>query len=375
MPEYLPPLQLPTGMAEQLIALKSRAGDPWAALAQNLGNDVAKGAATYRERQANKPLTPDQTATIQQGKVPQGLTREQGLSLAEKQAAARAQAGKTIVPVDQGVLDLYKKAGMQAPTDPQVSQREFQAVSQLANHAANSTILDESMAAALSKKSGLPFEAGQAVDNKILAGLEKPVAAAKAPSGSQEAQWTQLFRLTNPSAAMRGTPLGTAAIANQRANRALEILQDDKMTPQRKSLAITDLAGIIQGGSPHEQEIASQNYGAYQDMWKNLVQKITAEPQIIKQPETVAEIRDLVRGVKGIDNDIIKSNLEESETFFADRIKAHGQDKWNKYKKQVLSSLDYGMKDEKDKDRSKSSGFSLPAAADIDAELKRRGVQ
>lgn len=140
MPEYLPPVQLPNGLAEQLVSLKSQAGNPWAALAQGLGQDVKQGVQNYKAGQANKPLTPEQTDAIQAGKVPGGLTREQGLSLAEKQAAARAQAGKTVVPVDQGVLSVYKQAGLQPPTDAQVSSREFQAVSQLAQNAQKASL-------------------------------------------------------------------------------------------------------------------------------------------------------------------------------------------------------------------------------------------
>ncbi len=165
-------------------------------------------------------------------------------------------------------------------------------------------------------------------------------------TAAEEAQWTSLFRLTNPTDAMRGSPLGTAAIANQRANRALEILDDKKMTPQRKSLAITDLAGIIQGGTPHEREIGEQNYGALQDRWAKLKTQLTAKPEMINQPEITAEIRDLVRGVKSVDNMLIKENLDQAETFFADRIKVHGADKWKKYRGQIEKSLEYGMKDE-----------------------------
>lgn len=140
MPDFIPAPQLPTGLAEQLISLKSREGDPWAALAQGLGNSVKSGIANYRERAANKPLTPEQIDLIQKGQTPPGLTRDQGLSLAEKQATLRAVAGKTIVPVDAGVLSIYKTAGLQPPGDPHVSQREFDAVSKLAQNAQKASL-------------------------------------------------------------------------------------------------------------------------------------------------------------------------------------------------------------------------------------------
>ncbi len=124
-----------TGLAEQLIALKSQAGNPWAALAQNLGQNVKEGVQVYRARQANAPLTPEQTQTIQSGQVPGGLTREQGLSLAEKQAASRAAAGKQVVPVTDAVREIYKLSGHElGAQDTQVSSREFEAFSKLAQN-------------------------------------------------------------------------------------------------------------------------------------------------------------------------------------------------------------------------------------------------
>ncbi len=138
MPEYIPQPQLPTALAEKAVSLQANANNPWAALAQNLGTQIggvlADRGAQVKARRENAPLTPEQTAEIQAGRVPGGLTREQGLSLAEKQAAFRNGA-RAPVPVDQNVFGLYKLAGMSPPTDPQVSAREFDAVSRLAQNA------------------------------------------------------------------------------------------------------------------------------------------------------------------------------------------------------------------------------------------------
>ena len=73
MPEYNPALQLPTGLVEQIVQMRAQSNNPWAALAENLGNDVSKGVQNYKTRQANQNLTPAQLAALGiVSKAPQG---------------------------------------------------------------------------------------------------------------------------------------------------------------------------------------------------------------------------------------------------------------------------------------------------------------
>ena len=104
MPEFVPAPQLPTGMAEQLLQMKSQAGAPWAALLQHLGQvggnvltqkaDIERqrvaGMATPDEMQAMNlrqpapgPTQPGHPAPTQQ------VTQPMRLSLAEKLSAAQ----------------------------------------------------------------------------------------------------------------------------------------------------------------------------------------------------------------------------------------------------------------------------------------------
>lgn len=140
MPEYLPPIQLPTSLAEKAISLRSSANDPWAALAQNLGQDLQKGVAAYKSAQANKPLTPDQIAQIQAGKVPQGLTREQGLSLAEKQAQQRTMMGRQQVPNTPAFTAIAKANGYDISGEQFLSQREADMYSKLAQNSQKASL-------------------------------------------------------------------------------------------------------------------------------------------------------------------------------------------------------------------------------------------
>ncbi len=333
-------------MAEQLIALKSHAGDPWAALAQSLGNTVGNTAQSYgqgvKDRRQNAPLTPEQIATVQKGQVPGGLTREQGLSLAEKQAAARAQAGKTIVPVDQGVMDVYKKAGLQAPTDPQVSAREFQAVSQLAQRATSHTVLDEPTAAALSKKSGLPFEAGQSVDNKILAVLEKPASKDAGPTEQQkiraaeveDKRWDTFVQKMDAAKASSRSLLGQAMQNNMRTRRALLTTDDPSAIPQQLDAAFADYAGVMKGSAPDKEAMSSMKVTTLASKWANLKQEITSKPTAVNTPEVQAKLKAMLQDVIKVDDSAIGHWIDYHEKANKSLISKH-PDEWKAMKDEL----------------------------------------
>ena len=154
-----------------------------------------------------------------------------------------------------------------------------------------------------------------------------------------------LDRLANPTTAMRGSALGMAGQNNLRADRAIGVLKNPAgMTTQDKDMVTTDLAGIMQGGVPHEQELRSQGYGTYWDNFKVLSQKILQKPALLDQPEIKAKLLDAVKTLKEADNRIIENNLSTLEASHADLINRN-PDKWLNMKKAILKQNTYTGED------------------------------
>ncbi len=342
MPEYLPALNLPTGMAEKLIDAKSRINDPWAALAQNLGQTVNQSIGQYAARKANAPLTPEQIAAVQKGQVPTGLTREQGLSLAEKQAASRAALGKTIVPVTDSVREVYKLAGHTLnPEDTQVSAREFDAFSKLAQ----GSVKDHTAATAdlLKNYPGLAkmgYQEGDRIPNRFISEQSKPTTGASLKDAQfKERNWINLGKELDLSKASSRTPLGVAVTNNQKAGRAMDLLnRKGTYTPQDQSLITTDLTAMMKGGSPDEELLRQQQYGSLYSNGVSLLQRISSSPQDLNVPEVRQHLKEVIQGIVKVDNQAIKGHLESLEDTYQDVIKARPKD-WEKAKAKAYKAI------------------------------------
>lgn len=69
MPDYIPPISLPTGLAEEAMRLRSQQGAPWARLAASLGQDVGgigEAIAQKINQQRQNAITPEQMKGLQQ---------------------------------------------------------------------------------------------------------------------------------------------------------------------------------------------------------------------------------------------------------------------------------------------------------------------
>lgn len=124
-----------------------------------------------------------------------------------------------------------------------------------------------------------------------------------------EGQWNKLGKQVNSLDKGSRTSVGMAAVGNQRAARALEILDDPKMDTVLKKYVEADLAGIMQGGAPHEQMLRQQGYDNLVTKWAQLKQQITSEPQAIKVPEIRQQLRDAITGIMAVDNEILDLNV------------------------------------------------------------------
>ncbi len=155
--------------------------------------------------------------------------------------------------------------------------------------------------------------------------------------------WGQQFKLFTPTNASRGSLIGQAAYGNARAERALKILDRGagKIQPQDLNKVIVDLAGIMQGGSPHAEAIASQGYNTLAEEWAALKTRVTGNPQAANLPEIVNELKRVVTEIKEVDNKIIADNLDTFEQTNSGYVERNPE-KWAKIKASVMRGTQSG---------------------------------
>lgn len=159
--------------------------------------------------------------------------------------------------------------------------------------------------------------------------------------------WQKNINNILPTIARRGSPLGIAAVNNQRKDRLLEIAQNPNPTPQEVRLMETDLAGVMQGGSPQEDTLRATHYGSIYQDWANLKGKVTGTPQDAQSPEIVAQLKKIALGVGSVDNKVITDNLHMIEKYPSMRylIKKDPQG-WDDFKQTLMSTLTQGPSDQ-----------------------------
>lgn len=94
---------------------------------------------------------------------------------------------------------------------------------------------------------------------------------------------------------------------NVRADRALDVLSGT-VYPQKFNLALTDLAGIMTGGVPQLVELHHTQFPTWQEdvaRWKLYA---TGNPNTPVPPEAVNAVRELVKGLKDVDNQYLRQN-------------------------------------------------------------------
>lgn len=322
--DYIPQPQLPHGLAEALIRLKSQAGDPWANLAQSLGNSVNQGLQQRRVNQANAPLNQDQQAAM-------GIT----------------SPAPTTGPVQPGQSPLTQRGGGPAfaggmPRDlaTQILQRQTQesiakettsrmmGIQGLRNDQADSkvNIPVTDTTKALFKKAGLPIDDGattvrhedyeaalkQVLGDKAISGKKDAAAikAASASTKSDEKTWQSYAKDADISQASSRTLLGTAATVNARADRALETLKSKIVTNEQAAGVAADIAGILKGATPDEQAMREQGYGTLYSRVQAMKQYITGKPKDAVTEDIKIKLRETIADLKKVDNKIIRDHAD-----------------------------------------------------------------
>lgn len=137
-----------------------------------------------------------------------------------------------------------------------------------------------------------------------------------------------------------GGPLGMAAKANLRGYRALDLLANDKITPQMMNLVNDDLKGIMVGGVTPVTGIDESKFKTLQAKWANL-QTWFGNPTPQNTPAVAAELKNVISGLRQIDNAAVINNLNILEHQFAGTIKRHEGNKlrWQNIRTQTERAL------------------------------------
>jgi hypothetical protein len=137
----------------------------------------------------------------------------------------------------------------------------------------------------------------------------------------------------DPSKASSRSLLGTVISADNRANRALDILNKPDITKEEMSLVVGDVAGIIQGGAPHESEMKNQGYNNLLGDALHMKQYILGNPQAYTDPAVKQRLINLIGDMKKTNQKVINQHLDSIEKTHPDVIKKH-QTEWDAFKEQ-----------------------------------------
>lgn len=163
-------------------------------------------------------------------------------------------------------------------------------------------------------------------------------------SNRDQKLFQNIISVTIPTVAKRGSALGIAAQNNMKKDRLLEIASKPNPSPEEVRLMETDLAAVMQQGSPQQDLLAATHYGSIFQDWARVKEKFTGQPQDADSPEIVEKLKQLAVGVGSVDNEIISKNIGmiKSNPAVASAIKRN-PDAWKLYENTILSSVSQGQ--------------------------------
>jgi len=123
-----------------------------------------------------------------------------------------------------------------------------------------------------------------------------------------EGQWQKLLTQVNPLTAGSRKVVGVAGSANMRADRALVLLEKPNITPQEYKLITVDVAGIMKAGVPDMEEVRTTQFKNIQSEWAKL-QQLSGDASAINTPSVRQKYKEIISGLKQIDQRIITKNL------------------------------------------------------------------
>src|SRR5258708_7070293 len=108
---------------------------------------------------------------------------------------------------------------------------------------------------------------------------------------------------------------------NLRADRAIEILSNPSITWQELALGEVDLAGIMQGGVPHIDEVKNTHFPGWQQNWASWKTYATGHPTENVPDPIRKKVLGLVQDVVQIDNKFLNANKDFSKSMIAPTIR------------------------------------------------------
>lgn len=366
MPEYFPAANISAAaaLAEQANQMRSQQPSPWAALLQSFAPSVEKYGEN-RAKYLQGTATPQQVQAmgLKLSPVTQPLPKgQQGPPQTVPGASAFPGGRIPMTLVEQmqhnRELELLNKMTTQRALDVQGLKGQQ---AEVKDH----TPATADMLKNYPKISKMGFQEGDLVPNRFISDQSKPAPQALNVRDSQfwEKQWVDTGKDMDTSKASSRTPLGVATTNNQKAGRAMKLLNSKgTFTPQDQSLVTTDLTAMMKGGSPDEELLRQQQYGNLYTDAVTLLQRVTSSPQDLNLPEVRQHLGDIVKGIVQVDNQVIQGHVENVESTRADVIAKRPKD-WEKLKGKTLK---YVLNDGWDADKKSSQGKDLSQMSDED---------
>lgn len=143
-------------------------------------------------------------------------------------------------------------------------------------------------------------------------------------------QFNELIKQTPAQAGARSL-LGTVVTSDNRANRALDILNKPIITKSELSMVVGDLAGIVQGGAPHESEMRNQGYDTLMGRLRGMQQFLTGKPTDAVSDDIKQRMVDLIGDMKKTNQAVINQHISSIEKTHPKAIQAN-QEAWDAFK-------------------------------------------
>lgn len=108
---------------------------------------------------------------------------------------------------------------------------------------------------------------------------------------------------------------------NLRADRAIQLLSKPSITWQELALGEIDLAGIMQGGVPHVDEVKNTHFPGWQEQWARWQTYATGHPTENVPDPIKQKVLNLVTDVIQIDNKFLEANRNFNQRMIGPTIR------------------------------------------------------